>query len=143
MTIPVWMLLGFAIWTVLLLFGSVGFYRWSRILTKQVQIKQFRADQIEGPDWYRRAMRAHANCIENLPIFGVIVFSLYVSDLTSSTIDKLTIVVLIARIFQSTLHVAFEQTNTKVLFRFVFYFIQIICFLWLAAILIVQVGISK
>ena len=33
MTVPVWMLLGFAAWTVLLLLTTVGVYRWSRILT--------------------------------------------------------------------------------------------------------------
>ena len=32
MTLPVWMLLGFATWTVLLLLVTVGIYRWSRIL---------------------------------------------------------------------------------------------------------------
>ena len=46
MTVPVWMLLGFAGWTVLLLLGTVGVYRWSRILTGMVPIRSFRADQI-------------------------------------------------------------------------------------------------
>jgi hypothetical protein len=30
-TVPLWALLGFATWTVLLLLGTVGVYRWSRI----------------------------------------------------------------------------------------------------------------
>ena len=136
MTIPIWMLLGFAIWTVILLFVSVGVYRWSRILTRRMEIKDFRADHIEGHDWYKRAMRAHANCIENLPVFTVIVFALYVSDLSSSVIDNLTIAVLIARIIQSSIHVTLEQTNIVALFRFIFYFIQIVCFFWLVCILI-------
>jgi hypothetical protein len=33
MTIPVWVLLLFAAWTVVLLSGTVGYFRWSRILT--------------------------------------------------------------------------------------------------------------
>lgn len=33
MTIPMWMLLGFAAWTVLLLSATVGVYRWTRILS--------------------------------------------------------------------------------------------------------------
>ena len=77
MTVPVWMLLGFAAWTVILLSATVGVYRWCRILTGRVQIRDFRADQVEGEDWYRRAMRAHANCVENLPVFGAIVLALY------------------------------------------------------------------
>jgi hypothetical protein len=34
MMVPVWMLVGFAAWTVLLLLATVGVYRWSRILTR-------------------------------------------------------------------------------------------------------------
>jgi hypothetical protein len=48
MTVPVGMLVGFAVWTVLLLLATVGVYRWSRILTGRVPIRNFRADQIEG-----------------------------------------------------------------------------------------------
>ena len=33
MPIPVWVLLGFAAWTLIILFTTVGVYRWSRILT--------------------------------------------------------------------------------------------------------------
>ena len=83
MTVPVMMLVGFAAWTVLLLLFTVGVYRWTRILRERVPISSFRADQIEGADWYKRAMRAHANCVENLPVFGAIVFGLYVANVTS------------------------------------------------------------
>ncbi len=67
MPIPVWVLLGFAAWTLLLLFATVGVYRWSRILTGRTAIATWRADESQGSEWYRRAMRAHMNCIENLP----------------------------------------------------------------------------
>lgn len=33
-----------------------GTLRWSRILTGRTQMKEFRADKIEGEDWYHRAM---------------------------------------------------------------------------------------
>ena len=74
MTLPMWMLLGFATWTLLLLMATVGVYRWVAILFSNVPIASFRSDQLEGEDWYRRGTRAHANCVENLPVFGVIVF---------------------------------------------------------------------
>lgn len=61
MPVPVWMLLGFAAWTVLLLVATVGVYRWSLILTRGVPIASFRADQPEGADRYKRALRAHAD----------------------------------------------------------------------------------
>ena len=111
MTVPVWMLVGFAAWTVLLLLATVGVYRWSRILTGRVAIRNFRADQVEGADWYLRAMRAHANCVENLPVFGAIVFGLYVGSVAGAFVNALAVTVLVARILQSLVHVCFVQTN--------------------------------
>jgi uncharacterized MAPEG superfamily protein len=136
MTVPVWMLLGFATWTVLLLLATVGVYRWSRILTGTVPIRNFRADQVEGADWYLRAMRAHANCIENLPVFGAIVFALYVGNVASTLVNMLATAILVARIMQSLVHVCFVQTNTVASIRFGFFFVQIASFLWLIGIMV-------
>jgi len=136
MTTPVWMLLGFATWTVLLLFFTIGVYRWRRILTGRSSIADFRADQIEGEDWYRRSMRAHANCIENLPVFAAVVFALTVGGVHSSTVDYLSIGVLVARIIQSLVHVGFAQTARVVGVRFTFFTVQLISFLALAAIVV-------
>lgn len=136
MTVPIWMLLGFATWTLLLLLGTVGAYRWSRILTGRVPIREFRADQVEGADWYKRAMRAHANCIENLPVFGAIVFALYVSGVDTPLAGLLAVVILVARIVQSLVHVSLVQTNRVSAVRFGFFCVQIICFLWLAGLVV-------
>ena len=136
MTAPVWMLVGFATWTVLLLLGTVGVYRWSRILTGRVPIRNFRADQIEGADWYKRAMRAHANCVENLPVFGAIVFGLHVGNVAGALVNALAVAVLIARVMQSLVHVCFVQTNTVTAVRFGFFLVQIVSFLWLIGILL-------
>lgn len=130
------MLLGFATWTLLLLLGTVGAYRWSRILTGRVPIREFRADQVEGADWYKRAMRAHANCIENLPVFGAIVFALYVSGVATPLAGLLAVVILVARIVQSLVHVSLVQTNRVSAVRFAFFCVQIICFLWLAGLVV-------
>ena len=137
MTVPVWMLLGFATWTALLLLFTIGIYRWSRILSGRVPIGGFPADATEGAEWYRRAMRAHANCIENLPVFGAIVFGLYVGNVAGTLVDALAVTVLIARILQSLVHVCFVNTNIVVLVRFAFFFVQFACFLWLVGIIVV------
>ena len=142
MTIPVWALLGFATWTVVLLFATVGVYRWSRILTGRVPIRDFRADQIDGADWYRRAMRAHANCVENLPVFGAIVLALYVSGVGGATVNGVSMIILAARVVQSLVHVCLVQTNTVVSVRFAFFFVQVAGFLWLAALVVSRVGIG-
>ena len=142
MTVPIWMLMGFAAWTVLLLLATVGVYRWSRILPGRVAIRNFRSDQIEGADWYKRAMRAHANCVENLPVFGAIVFGLYVGNVTGALVNALAVTVLVARIMQSLVHVCFVQTNMVASARFGFFFVQIVSFLWLAGILLTTLSKS-
>ena len=73
MPIPVWVLLGFAAWTILILFTTEGAYRWNCILTGRAAIAAWRADERQGSERYRRAMRAHMNCVENFPIFTAIV----------------------------------------------------------------------
>ena len=140
MTTPVWALLGFAAWTLVLLLATVGVYRWSLILTGRVPIRNFRADQIEGSDWYRRAMRAHANCIENLPVFGAIVFALYVGDVSGDLVNKLAVAVLIARVAQSLVHVCLVPSNTVASIRFAFFFVQIVAFLWLIGIIVARLA---
>jgi uncharacterized membrane protein YecN with MAPEG domain len=43
-------------------------------------------------------MRAHANCLENLPIYTVVVIALLVTETKSPWLDGLAIILLIARI---------------------------------------------
>ena len=136
MTFPVWMLLGFAVWTVVILLFTVGIYRWSRILRGKTEIRSFRADVIEGEDWYLRSMRAHANCVENLPVFGAIVFALHVSGISGTATNVLVALVLVARVCQSITHVAFTQTNTVAFVRFIFFFVQLMSFLGLSGIIL-------
>ena len=136
MTTPAWMLLGFAAWTALLLLFTVGIYRWSRIFSGRVAIRNFPADAAGGEEWYRRATRAHANCIENLPVFGAIVFALYVGNVAGALVDALAVTVLIARVFQSLVHVCFVHTDAVAAVRFTFFFVQFVCFLWLIGMIV-------
>lgn len=129
MTIPMWMLLGFSTWTLLLLMATVGVYRWVRILFSNVPIASFRSDQLEGEDWYRRGTRAHANCVENLPIFGAIVFVISALGVNTPAVNYWCILVLIARVCQSLVHVSHAQTGRLVAVRFTFYCVQLVCFL--------------
>jgi uncharacterized MAPEG superfamily protein len=129
MTIPQWTLLGFAAWTLALLMATVGVYRWANILMSKARIASFRSDQLEGEDWYRRGTRAHANCIENLPVFGAIVYVISAIGLQGPMVDTLCIVTLAARICQSTVHVSHVQTDALVAVRFSFFSVQLACFL--------------
>ena len=133
MTIPQWTLLGFAAWTLLLLMATVGVYRWGMILLRGRPVGSFRSDQLEGAGWYQRGTRAHANCVENLPVFGAIVFVISTLGVGGSVVDTLCVLVLVTRVCQSLVHISHEQTDAFVAVRFSFFSVQLICFLALIA----------
>jgi uncharacterized MAPEG superfamily protein len=124
MTIPQWALLGFAVWTLLVLFGTVGVYRWSRILAGQVRTSEWQADVPQGSDWYQRAMSAHMNCVENLPVFAAIVLCATVAGADSRLLDVLAGAILIARICQTTVHLALAPSDLAASIRFAFFLVQ-------------------
>ena len=133
MTVPQWALLAFAAWTLLLLLGTIGVYRWSKILTGRVPISEWRADVPQGSEWYQRAMRAHMNCVENLPVFAAIVFCVTVAGAQGGVVDWLALGVIAARVCQSSVHLAFAPTNIVASVRFGFFLVQVLCMLALAA----------
>lgn len=131
MSIPVWVLLGFAGWTLLILVATIGVYRWGYILTGKANLFDFPGDMPHGKEWYRRATRAHANCIENLPIYTAIVVATVVTNIQSPILNMLAITILIARILQSMTHILFMPSNLTVGIRFCFFIIQVISMVWM------------
>jgi uncharacterized MAPEG superfamily protein len=127
MNIPVLVLLGFAAWTLLTLIGSVGVYRWSRILTGRASVAEWRADVPQGCEWYQRSMRAHMNCVENLPIFAALVVALMATGLQSPTIDALAITTLAARVGQTVVHITAPPSNPSAALRFALFLVQVVC----------------
>ncbi len=131
MTIPVLVLLGFAGWTLLTLLTTVGTYRWARILTGRVAISEWNPAVPQGDDWYQRAMRAHANCLESLPVYGAIVVAIVATGADGPRLDTLALVMLAARMCQTVTHVALAPTNTVASVRFAFFFTQVVCMFWM------------
>jgi uncharacterized MAPEG superfamily protein len=129
MSLPVLVLLGFAAWTLLILLGCIGIYRWSWILTGRASIAEWRADVPQGGDWYQRAMRAHMNCVENLPVYTALVVALMATGLQGFWIDRLCIGILLSRVGQSIVHILLPPTNTNVGLRFVFFVLQVVSML--------------
>ena len=140
MPIPVWVLLGFAAWTLLTLFTTIGVYRWTRILTGRASIAEWRADEVQGTEWYRRALRAHMNCVENLPVYTATVVVLLALRLDRPVLDALAIRILVARICQTSVHLSFEQTNRVAAIRFAFFFVQAACMIAMGVIAAVAAG---
>lgn len=133
MAIPVWVLLLFAAWTLLSLIATVGVHRWSRILAGRASIAEWRADLPQGDERYRRAMRAHANCVENLPVYGAVVLAMVAAGVRGTTLDVLAIVLIAARVCQTLVHVVPEQTNAVAAVRFGFFLVQLVCMVWMGA----------
>lgn len=140
MTLPMWMLLGFAAWTFLMMSATVGVYRWTRILSGHASVSSFPGDKVEGEDWYRRSMRAHANCVENLSVFGAIVLGLYVAGVGGRVVDVLSVFVLVSRVLQSLVHVSHVQTDGFVAIRFSLLCVQLVSFSALLVILVRHAG---
>ena len=140
MNVPVLVLLGFAAWTLLILFGSIGVYRWSRILTGRASIAEWRADLPQGSDWYQRAMRAHMNCVENLPVYAAIVVALVATGLQSPVVDRLAVTMLAARIGQTMVHITLPPTNAVTSLRFALYFMQAACMIAMGLVIAVTPG---
>jgi uncharacterized MAPEG superfamily protein len=134
--LPEMMLLAFAAWTLLLLLVTVGTYRFSRIFSGRAGMASFPADRIEGQGWYVRAMRAHANCIENLPVFGALVYALHACSVEHPAVGPLCVAIVAARVCQSLVHVSLVQTDRVVAVRFGFYFVQFVCFSALIALIV-------
>jgi uncharacterized MAPEG superfamily protein len=138
MSFPLWMLLGFAMWTVAVLVFAIGGYRFSYILTGRAGMASFPADGREGAGWYQRAMRAHANCVENLPLFSVVVFALYASGIDTPLANALAAIALAARVCQSLVHISTVQSDRVVTLRFSLFFAQLLCFAGIAAVVIMS-----
>lgn len=138
MNTPTWVLLAFAGWTLLILFSTVGVYRWSRILTGRATVSEWQANQPQGSDWYQRAMAAHRNCIENLPVFAAIVISINALELHGAVLNNLALVILIARIAQSLIHICLIQTDRVATWRFIFFFTQIVAMIWMGIYIVLK-----
>lgn len=128
MSIPLWMLLGFATWTILLLTLTIGVYRWALIFAGRAAVNGFPAEAVAGADWYKRSMRAHANCIENLPVFAAVVLAIEFGGAGGPAADSMSIAILAARVMQSLVHVSLPQTSRVVSVRFTLFSVQLVCF---------------
>jgi hypothetical protein len=54
-------------------------------------------------------------------------------------LDTLAVTLLAARVVQTTVHVSFTQTNAVVGVRFTFFFVQVLCMLGMAGVIVARV----
>ncbi|MDA8259716.1 MAG: MAPEG family protein [Betaproteobacteria bacterium] len=82
----------------------------------------------------QRLARAHANCLEGLPIFGGLMLVAVVAGQSALT-DPLAYVLLAARILQSLIHLA-STSATAVTLRFTAFAVQMGIGAWWAVLLL-------
>ncbi len=137
MQLSQWGLLGFVVWTVLLLVCTVGVTRISAVMRREARPNSFNPMVPHGTEQYQRCLRAHLNCVENLPVFATLVLLGSSLGMTSQAFQLAAITVLPARVGQSIAHIA-SGRNRAVLVRFGFFFVQLVCFAVMAIALALQ-----
>jgi uncharacterized MAPEG superfamily protein len=124
-TVPLYCLLFFAGWTLGIVFFGLGFPRIYKVMTRQARVGDFPADTPHGSDLNRRIMRAHGNCIENLPVFGAVVLVGHASGYSNPIFDKLAMVYVLARVLQTSAHLSSGRSQV-IRVRFGFFLVQVI-----------------
>ncbi len=115
-------LLGFLSWTLALLV-VMEVMRSKLVLTGEVPANGFKPDNAGLSPFMQRLARAHANCLEGLPLFGGFMILAVVADLTRIT-DPLALPLLAARLVQSCIHLV-SVAPTAVTARFIAFAVQI------------------
>lgn len=121
MTATLIALTGFIAWSLFLLV-LMEVIRSKMVLTREVPANGFTPDNANLSPFMQRLARAHANCIEGLPIFGGLMLVAVVAGMTAIT-DPLAYVFLGARIVQSSIHLA-SLSSTAVTLRFSAFAVQ-------------------
>jgi uncharacterized MAPEG superfamily protein len=122
-------LLGFAAWTALLVLG-VFLYRGLRFVTgTPINSWPRGAKSTNDPAFVKRLDDAHANCLENLPVFAVIVLGAAATGRLDA-ISTLAPWVFYARIGQSLTHLT-GTGQLQVLVRATFWSVQLGLMLWM------------
>jgi uncharacterized MAPEG superfamily protein len=134
MTTPLWCLLFFAFWTLLLVAAGIVPYRVGNVVAGRAKSNGFPATTPHGPEWYQRLIRAHANCVENLPVFGAVVLVGHLAGLSTGHFATLSTVYVAARVGQSVMHIA-SGRNLVVNVRFTFFAVQLIALTWMMVLL--------
>ena len=111
----------FIAWTLLLLI-LMEVIRSQLVLRGEVPANGFTPDNANLSPFMRRLARAHANCLESLPIFGGLLLIAIATGSTSIT-DSLAYLLLGARVFQSLVHLA-SVSALAVTIRFTAFAVQ-------------------
>ena len=120
-------LLGFVAWTLILLVVMEAI-RTGLVLRKSVPANGFTPDNANLSPFMQRLARAHANCLESLPVVGVLLLAAMATGKTATT-DPLAPWLLVARVVQSSAHLA-SLSEAAVSLRFAAFAVQVAIAAW-------------
>lgn len=122
-------LLGFTAWTVLLILGVVSYRSFFVLSGRRAANDWQRARATQDPELLQRLTHAHANCLENLPLFASVIL---VAGLAGKLelIDPLAPWYLGLRIAQSTVHLT-GTSSWQVSLRFTLFLPQLLLLGWM------------
>jgi uncharacterized MAPEG superfamily protein len=115
-------LTGFIAWALALLVLMEALRSWL-VVSGRVPANGFTPDNAGLSPFLQRLARAHANCIEGLPIFGGLMVVALLTQRTAAT-DGLAYALLGARVVQSAIHLA-STAPAAVTARFCFFAVQL------------------
>jgi uncharacterized MAPEG superfamily protein len=127
MTASFTVLIGLVAWTLALLILMEAM-RAQLVMSKTVPSNTFRPDNANLSPFMQRLARAHANCVESLPVFGLLLLAALAAGRTGLT-DPLAPWLLAARVVQSCIHLA-SLSVTAVNARFAAFAVQIAIASW-------------
>lgn len=132
-SISFYVLVALAAWTLALLV-LMEVLRTRLVLSKAVPANAFQPDNANLSPFMQRLARAHANCVESLPVFATLLVAALLAGKTVLT-DPLAPWLLAARVVQSSVHLA-SLSVAAVSLRFAAFAVQIvIAVYWSAALL--------
>ena len=115
-------LTAFIAWALLLLV-LMAIMRSQLVLRGKVPANGFTPDNAGLSPFMQRLARAHANCVESLPVFGGLLLLAIVTEKTAIT-DPLAYMFLASRLIQSLVHLV-STSPTAVMVRFAAFAAQI------------------
>ncbi len=115
-------LTAFIAWAIVLLV-LMELLRVKLVATKTVAPNEFRPDNSNLSPFMQRLARAHANCVECLPLFGGLMIVAVIAGRTAVT-DPLAFALVTARVVQSVVHLA-SLSEVAVNIRFLAFLVQL------------------
>jgi uncharacterized MAPEG superfamily protein len=132
-------LIFFALWTIALVL-MVGADRVLQVMEGKAQPNSFTPGAPHGSDSYWRINRAHMNAAENLAIFAAIVLSGWVVGMETATFNLLAVIVVVARVIQSAIHIS-SGSVMAVNLRFAAFGVQLVCEVWMAVLILMAANL--